>query len=131
MAVFPPPLFELERRLGIPEGSLDGSERARAEDAIHDACTLVRAELPLTRLAQWIGTDAVPDIVPTIAIRAARREFENPQGYVSTSAGDASARLGIVTGAFLTDDEIRQLRRASLRGSNFVGSPRTPSGYGL
>lgn len=129
MAILPPPIMELEARLGVPTGSLAAEDLERAEAALLDATTLVLAEVSPTRATAW-STNA-PPVVALIALKAARREFENPQGISQEAQGDHSISLSESSGVYLTAREIAQIRRVAngRTGANFVGSIRTPSSY--
>ena len=127
-STLPPAVSALERRLGLPEGSLDGVEKARAEDALEDATTLVLAEAPASKAESW-ATDA-PKVAVLVALKAARREFENPRGINQETDGERSIGLSESSGVYLTAREIAQIRRAARgRSGGFVGTVRTPSAY--
>lgn len=119
----PPALSALERRLGIPEGALDGEDRIRAEDALEDASTLILAELAPAKAKAW-ETDA-PKVAVLVALKAARREFENPRGISQETLGEHTVGLTESSGVYLTGREIAQIRRAATgRSGGFVGSIR-------
>ena len=125
----PPPLAALESRLGLPVGSLQDEEKKRAEDALDDAATLVLAEVS-ERIAEKWEADA-PKVVALVALKAARREFENPRGVNQETLGEHTVGLSESSGVYLTAREVAQVRRAaSGRSGGFVGSVRTPSAYG-
>lgn len=125
----PPPLSALESRLGLLPGTLQDEDRARAEDALEDATTLVEAEIPTSLAAEW-EVDA-PKVVRLVVLKAARREFENPRGLENESLGEHSAGFSETSGVYLTGREIAQVRRAATgRSGGFVGTVRTPSAYG-
>lgn len=124
----PPPVSALERRLGLPVDSLEGEDRARAEEALDDAATLALAEVSEAKAAAWT-TDA-PKVVSLVVLKAARREFENPRGLESESLGEHQVGLTDTSGVYLTAREIAQIKRAaSGRSGGFVGSIRIRSGY--
>ncbi|MCJ1707948.1 hypothetical protein [Microbacterium sp. VKM Ac-2923] len=123
----PPALSKLESRLGLPEGSLVDADKARAEDAIDDATTLVLAEVAATTADRW-GV-AAPAVVELIVLKAARREYENPRGFAQETRGEHSATLAESSGVYLTGREVAQVRRAATGRRGFVGSIRTPSAY--
>ena len=65
-----------------------------------------------------------------VALKAARREFENPQGYNTESLGDHSVGLTETSGVYLTRREVAQvLRAATGRRDAYIGTVRTPSAY--
>ncbi|WGH21184.1 head-to-tail adaptor [Arthrobacter phage ObiToo] len=124
----PPPVSSLERRLGLPEGSLAGEDKARAEEALEDAATLALAEVSATKATLW-ATDA-PKVVALVVLKAARREFENPRGMESESLGEHTVGLTDTSGVYLTAREIAQIKRAATgRPAGFVGTIRTPTAY--
>lgn len=128
----PPALAELEIRLGMAEGDLDGPDKARAERALKDATTLVLAEVrPRIRTA-W-AADA-PEVVHLVALTAARRGFENPRGIDQETFGAHTVGLNEATGVYLTSREVAQLHREASAGGSLaaygVGTIRTPSAYG-
>ncbi|WGH21081.1 head-to-tail adaptor [Arthrobacter phage Cassia] len=124
----PPPVSSLERRLGLTEGSLDGEDLARAQEALDDAATLALAEVSATTATLW-ATDA-PKVVALVVLKAARREFENPRGMESESLGEHTVGLTDTSGVYLTAREIAQIRRAATgRPAGFVGTVRTPTAY--
>lgn len=125
----PPPLAALESRLGLPAGTLQAEDKKRAEDALDDAATLVLAEVSERTAAKW-QTEA-PKVVTLVALKAARREFENPQGVNQETLGEHTVGISESSGVYLTGREIAQVRRAATgRTGGFVGSIRTPSAYG-
>lgn len=106
---------ELEARLGR---NIVPSEIDRATATIEDASALVREEVGYT---VWIDTDTgatnyalVPASVRAVVLRSAERAMRNPGGFSSESSGDYSyQRTGTQQpGVFLTDGELRILRRA-------------------
>lgn len=125
----PPPVSALERRLGLPEGTLADEDKARAEEALEDAATLALAEVSDTKGALW-EIDA-PKVVALIVLKAARREFENPRGMNQESLGEHSVGLTDTSGVYLTAREIAQIKRAASgrAGHGFTGSIRIRSAY--
>ncbi|KUM41203.1 hypothetical protein [Arthrobacter sp. EPSL27] len=124
----PPPVSSLEARLGLPTGSLEGEELARATAALDDAATLALAEVPAPKAGAW-ETDA-PKVVALVVLKAARREFENPRGMNQESLGEHSVGLTDTSGVYLTAREVAQIKRAATgRSGGFVGTIRTPSAY--
>lgn len=124
----PPPVSALERRLGLDVGSLVGTERARAEEALVDAAVLVLAEVPAAKATAW--TADAPAVAVLVTLKAARREFENPRGMSNEALGEHSVGLTDTSGVYLTGREVAQVRRAATgRTRGFVGTLRTPSEY--
>ena len=124
----PPNVSELERRLGLPVGDLIGEDKARAEDALTDATTTALAEVPRNIANLWLA-DA-PAIVRLVILKAARREYENPQGLETESLGEHSIAGMETSGVYLTPREISQIKRAATgRLGGFTGTIRTPSAY--
>lgn len=124
----PPPVASLERRLGVPEGSLEDVDLARAQDALEDAATLALAEVPEATAAAW-ELDA-PKVVALVVLKAARREYENPRGLDTETLGEHSVGITETSGAYLTGRELAQIRRAATgRRGGFVGTVRIRSPY--
>lgn len=122
----PPAVDLLESRLGVDVGTLTGADRKRAEDALDDAATLVLAEIPKNLVAAW--TADAPKVAVLVALKAARREYENPRGMDQESLGEHSVGLTDTSGVYLTGREIAQIRRAvSGRRGGFVGTVRIRS----
>jgi hypothetical protein len=125
----PPTLSALEQRLGYAAGTLDGEDKARAEAALDDAAVLVLAEVSATKADSW-AADA-PAVVSLVALKAARREFENPRGLSNESIGEHAIGTTDTSGVYLTAREIGQIRRAATgRSGGFVGSIYVPSAFG-
>jgi len=125
----PPALARLEAVLGLPAGTLEGADKARAEEALSGAATLVLEEVPLSVAERW-KVDA-PDVAVLVVLKAARREWENPRGLETESLGDHAVGLSDASGVYLSPREVALVRRAGRRGRSggFVGSVRTPSAY--
>jgi len=124
----PPNVSELERRLGLPVGDLIGEDKARAEDALTDATTTALAEVPRNTANLWLA-DA-PAIVRLVILKAARREYENPQGLETESLGEHAIGGMETSGVYLTPREVAQIKRAATgRLGGFTGTIRTPSAY--
>ncbi|WGH20299.1 head-to-tail adaptor [Arthrobacter phage MaGuCo] len=124
----PPAVGLLEKRLGLPVGTLADEDLARAEEALDDATTLALAEVSTTRANAW--TLDAPKVVQLVILKAARREYENPRGLDQESLGEHSVGLTDTSGVYLTAREVAQVRRASSgRAGAFVGSVRIASGY--
>jgi len=108
---------ELAARLGR---QLDDSELVRALAVLEDASALVREEVGYT---VWIDADTgvldeslVPASVRAVVLRAAERAMRNPGGFSAESSGDYSyQRTGVQIGVYLSEAEIRTLRRAVKR----------------
>jgi len=126
----PPAVSALEVRLGLPEGTLADEDLARAESALDDAATLILAEVSAATATTW-AADA-PKVAVLVALKAARREFENPRGINQETQGDHTVGLSESSGVYLTGREIAQIRRAATgRSGGFVGSISTPTPYTL
>lgn len=134
MTSLPPPVSELEARLGVEAGSLSGADKVRAEKAISDATALALIEVTDATATGWSadppdGTGA-PAAVVTVVIKAAKREYENPENLSQESLGDYTSSA-TATSVYLTARETAVVRRAARGGAvgGFVGSVRTPSPY--
>jgi len=124
----PPPLSALETRLGLPEGELIDEDRKRAEAALDDATTLALAEVSPARADRW--TANAPSVVRLVILKAARREYENPQGLTQETLGEHMIGNSQTSGVYLTPAEVAQLQRAAGRSGAFVGTVRIGSAYG-
>jgi hypothetical protein len=109
---------DLEARLGL---TFEGGELTRAIAVLEDATALVRDEVGYT---VWADPDTgallvalVPGSVRAVVLRAAERAIRNPGGFSSESSGDFTyQRTGTQQpGVFLTDGELKILRRATGR----------------
>lgn len=109
---------DLEARLGR---TFESGELARAVAVLEDATALVRDEVGYV---VWTDPDSgvllvplVPGSVRAVVLRAAERAIRNPGGFSSESSGDYTyQRTGTQQpGVFLTDGELRILRRATGR----------------
>jgi hypothetical protein len=124
----PPTVAMLEKRLGIPPGGLTGEDLARAQEALVDATTLVLAEVSPGRAEAW-KLDA-PPVAVLVALKAARREFDNPRGINQETVGPRSVGLSETSGVYLTAREIAQVRRAFTgRTSGAVGTIKIAPGF--
>lgn len=123
----PPALAELETRLGLAAGDLDGVEQLRAQAALADATTLVLAEVSAQTAELWAVS--APPAVVLVVLTAARRGFENPRGIAQETLGEHTVGLTEATGVYLTARELAQVQRAATRSKGLVGSIRTPSAY--
>jgi hypothetical protein len=124
----PPPLSSLETRLGLDVGTLEDVDRARAEEAIEDAVTLVLAEVSERTADRWASS--APRVVELVVLTAARRGYENPRGIAQETLGEHTVGLTESTGVYLTAREVMQVRRAATGRNGFTGSLRTPTAYG-
>jgi len=124
----PPPLSELETRLGLEAGSLSGTDKARAEAALEDASTLVLAEVAELTAERWEADAPKPAVL--VVLKAARREYENPRGIAQETFGEHTVGLTESSGVYLTGREVAQIIRAATKRRSGVGSVRTPSAYG-
>jgi hypothetical protein len=111
-------IADLEARLGL---TFEGGELTRAIAVLEDATALVRDEVGYT---VWVDPDTgallvalVPGSVRAVVLRAAERAIRNPGGFSSESSGDFTyQRTGTQQpGVFLTDGELKILRRATGR----------------
>lgn len=125
----PPALSALESRLGLPEGSLDGPDKTRAEAALADAVTLVLAEVAPSTADKWLT--GAPAVVELVVLTAARRGYENPRGINQETLLGHTVGLSESTGVYLTARELFQVRRIATgrRLVGHVGSVRIRSAY--
>lgn len=123
------PVSALELRLGLETGSLQGTDLARAQAALDDVSALVRAEAGKAWVNEAGDTVTAPAQVATIVVKAALREFKNPDGFTSEQMGDYTYRTDQTGGVYLTEDERRIIRQAAGAGAYGAWSVRTPSNY--
>lgn len=126
--VIPPALSDLETRLGLETGTLEGIDKARAEEALDDATTLVLAEVSKHTAAKWSAGSA-PSVARLVVLTAARRGYENPRGINQETLGEHTVGLSESTGVYLTLREAAQIKRAATGRPGFTGSVRTLSAY--
>jgi hypothetical protein len=99
----------LEHRLGVEEGSLEDSDRNRAEAALTDASALVAATGGVWATG---GEDDAPAAAVAVLYAVAVRTYRNATGAESETTGPFTVRWG---SAWLTSEEKRIL--SSLGGS--------------
>lgn len=107
-----PPLAdfsELVDRLDPPP--VGAIENTRAEAALFDASTAVRAFARTSWVVDGELVADVPDIVVVVTLRAARRLYVNPDMVRQESLADHSATFGGEL-AILTDDDKRDISSA-------------------
>lgn len=102
---------------GIPE-----SDRDRAKAALEDA------EAAVMEVAEECGeVGELPPSLVALALRVARREFQNPHGFASETLADYTYRQdgdGRAVGADLTGAERARIRR--VMGCSEIMSVHTP-----
>lgn len=130
------PVSGLERRLRVEVGSLTGADLDAAEDALADVSALVHATARDAGLTSPWTASSVPDEVRVIVLRAAARQYRNPDGYTSENYGGAYSwsRPDEETTAYLTTAEEAKIAAAAQAGQGggsrgFTGSVRTPLAY--
>lgn len=105
---------DLEVRLGVPIGSLEGTDVKRAKSALEDASALIRAEAGLC------FSEVVPTPIKVLCVQVALRLYkyiyvtpEDGKPVISHSMGDFSERFADPNrvAATLTEDEKDTLRR--------------------
>jgi hypothetical protein len=79
---------DLEKRLGVPVGHLAGEDLIRAQTALEDASTVIRAETG----RDFPDPAAVPPVVALVAVQLAKRAFLNPEDMTSESVGTTPPR---------------------------------------
>lgn len=129
---------ELERRLRVEVGSLTGTDLQAAEDALSDASVLVRAAARDAGLAEPWTAFTAPEEVRLVVVRVAKRQYENPSGYVSEAMGGGAYSYRLAddeTSAYLTAAEAATISAAVAASGpagasqGFTGSLRTPLAY--
>lgn len=113
-----PPLASVEqlgRKLGYQP---EESEFDRAASILDEASELIRDKAGKTWTTATGALEPVPNRVRVICIAAAYRAFTNPEALSQRSIGDSSKsfdRTGREGGeaVYLTDDEVRRVRKAA------------------
>lgn len=113
-----PPLASVEqlsRKLGYTP---EGGEYDRAASILDEASELIRDKGGKTWTTSTGALESVPNRVRTICVAAAYRAFTNPEALSQRSIGDSSKsydRSGREGGeaVYLTDDEVRRIRKAA------------------
>jgi len=93
------------------DGSIDVGDQGRAEAAIEDASALVLDLVDDATQTAW--NTSAPDTVVAVVCRAAVRGFLNPYGVKSERQGDYQYELESATGIYLTDAEVRTVRKSA------------------
>lgn len=132
MTALPPPRDMLASRLGVEVGDLSSAELARLDAALDDATSLALALVTPAVATAW--ETSAPRVVVTVVLKAARREFVNPDGETQSTVPDLTTATANVSGAYLTDGEQRTIRTAAGAGAvpeyrGWVGEIRTPVPY--
>jgi hypothetical protein len=122
---------DLAARLGR---QLADTELVRAVAVIQDASALVREEVGYTLWTDAVTGETnyalVPASVRAIVLRAAERAMRNPGGFSAESSGDYSyQRTGVQIGVYLSDGEIRALRRYTQRSGLWTQPVTRGEGY--
>lgn len=103
-------LTQLDDRL---PGGLTPADLPRAQGVLDDASALIRAEAGKTWTTDGL-LDAVPDIVVTVCIAAARRAFINPEGITREALDGAEVDYATSAGdVYLKANEKALVRRAA------------------
>jgi len=110
---------QFEARLGVPTGSLEGEDLARATAVLEDASAVVQR----TGLDTWTD-ETVPEVARVVTLRLARRMWENPEGLSYEAIGDHTVSRADAY-ALLTEEE-RALVQDAAGFTQSVYSVRTP-----
>jgi hypothetical protein len=114
---------QLETRLGVPTGTLAGTDLARAQADLADASDLVRTE----GRRPWTDSTAPPSIV-VVTLQVAMRAYNNPNGYAGETVSANGATYSYSSdqqalGIYLTTDEQAVVLLAA-RQSTYSGAWR-------
>ena len=93
------------------DGGIDPGDQGRAEAAIDDASALVLDLVDDATQTSWNAS--TPATVVAVVCRAALRGFLNPYGVKSERQGDYQYELESATGIYLTDAEVRTVRKSA------------------
>lgn len=105
-------LADLEHRLGLDEGTLDGADEIRAQAALDDASALVRDEARQTWVNESNALAGVPDVIFRVTLGAALRNYVNPDGLLTEQVGPFSRTIKQTeAGVYLTEAEVVIVRR--------------------
>src|SRR5690606_12069013 len=117
-----PPLAtvaELEERLGVPTGSLEGADLVRAKPDLDDASALVRAAAKKDWIAED-GPSTAPALAKTVVLRAGLRVYRNPAGHQSNQTGPFACQIArSEVGIYLADAEVDLIKDAAGRPGAF------------
>lgn len=123
-----PAFVDVETLAARIPGGIDVDDEARAQAALDDASTLVRAAAGI----DWVDEHGqlvadVPDVVATVTAAAARRAFVNPEGLAQETVAGYGASYSSASGdVYLTKTERKLIRRAAgiaSSGSITLASP--------
>lgn len=104
-----------------PGGVSGDADTARAQAALDDASTLVRAVAGKTWVDDNNELEDVPDVVFTVTVRAALRAFVNPSGVQQQSTGPFSeSYANSSSDVYLTNKEQDMIRSAAAGGSGGI-----------
>jgi len=92
-------------------GGISTGDQGRAEAALDDASAFVLDLVDGTTQTSW--DSSAPNTVVAIVCRAALRGFDNPDGVTMEAQGDYRYELDSATGVYLTDSEVRTVRKAA------------------
>lgn len=129
---------DVEVLLGLEVGSITGTDLARCEQSLKYASMLVRRAAGRPWVDELGELDPLlPDELPTVTARAAKRDFSNPDGVSNEALGQGAYSYTYAEGmslVYLTDDEVALIQSVSepvLPPGSWtgVGSIRTPSAY--
>lgn len=124
------PLATLQGLKDRLEWTLDDGEERIAEGALEELSEDAR----FYGKSSWTSPDSAPRMVRNIVLKAAARWMRNPDGYITSRAGDETlgwSDQGDRAGsASFTDREIKQLRQLSGH-SNMLSVPVTAWGTEL
>lgn len=112
------PLADVEAlavRLGVTLEP-DSARFKQAQATLEDVSVEARE---LAKHPEWTATN-VPDSVRVIVLTAARRYFQNPEGYLTRQAGAFSTTkaAGIVTPTFFNEKEEAKLKALRPKNGN-------------
>ena len=93
------------------DGGIDVGDQIRAEAALDDASALVLDLVDDATQTAW--TSSTPDTIVAVVCRVAVRGFLNPYGVKSERQGDYQYELESATGIYLTDAEVRTVRKSA------------------
>lgn len=125
---------DLEVRLRLEVGSLEGADLLAAQTALDDASVLVWAE----GNPAWTAA-TIPALAKSVVVRVALRQFRNPDGFSTESMGGGAYSYRYAddeTSAYLTAQEADLVQKAAVEAAPGTvrptgGSVRMRSSYSV
>lgn len=121
------PLATFAQMAARLDGGIETSDHMRAEAMLDDASALVLDLVDAETQTAWESSP--PASVAAVVCQVAIRGLVNPHGVMTERQGDYQYELASATGIYLTDAEIRTVRKAA--GVNGAASVEITHPYGF